>query len=84
MCYNGAGASSTPVFSQATVGANSTRGIVVSCPSGRQVTGGGFNASNGATVYNTSIFGNGWQARVTNPSSTSKNFIVFATCVDFP
>jgi len=55
--------------------------LVVNCPSGSLVTGGGFVGSTALFVYSNSATGNGWEVDAQNTSGTDAPLNVYAICL---
>jgi hypothetical protein len=83
MCYNGAGASSSFVLKQVSVGAGTNGNAKADCPSGTLATGGGYASNIGAIVFTTSQEGNSWHSYVTNTTGSTQLLNSYAICTDF-
>ncbi|QRN83332.1 hypothetical protein JR338_00825 [Chloroflexota bacterium] len=54
--------------------------LVMDCPSGSYVTGGGFAVNTGAVIYNETITGNAWQVYARNNTGTQKLLFGYGIC----
>ena len=54
--------------------------LVMNCPSGSYVTGGGFAVNTGAVIYNETITGNAWQIYARNNTATQKLLYGYGIC----
>ncbi len=54
--------------------------LVMDCPSGTYVTGGGFAVNTGAVIYNETIAGNAWQIYARNNTATEKLLFGYGIC----
>lgn len=85
ICLSGTTATTTQVFHQATVNANSTGSATVACAPGSIVTGGGFasTADLGTKVYTTDKDGNNWEVFMNNTLGSGKLLNAYAICASF-
>lgn len=54
--------------------------LVMACPAGSYVTGGGFAVNTGATIYNESITGNAWNVYARNNTGSEKLLYGYGIC----
>jgi len=54
--------------------------LVMTCPSGSYVTGGGFAVNTGAEIYNETTTGNAWQIYARNNTATQKLLFGYGIC----
>ena len=69
------------VFTQVTASAGGIGHVVVNCPSGSVVTGGGFAGSPSLLVYSDSATGNGWEVDAQNTSGANQLLNSYAICL---
>ncbi len=83
ICLFNSGGTSNQVTTQENAKASDTTSISVTCPSGSIVTGGGWviGRSNDLMLYQSVKSGNGWQILVSNPSSETPEFNLYAVCL---
>ncbi len=81
ICLSGVSGSSDSVSNTGnTIPANDIAHVVMACPSGSFVTGGGFATNHGVIIYNTTKSDNGWQIYARNPLGSSKLVNGYAIC----
>lgn len=66
---------------QTILAASSSGYAEVNCPSGSVVVGGGFGATNGLVVYNSSPTSNGWRTYARNTTGINRQLNVYAICL---
>ena len=87
ICLAGTTATSSQLFVQGTVPANSTKGVQAECPSGSILTGGGFAGSTNLLIYNTSMTsGNppAWITYARNLTGSNQLLNSYAICLTYP
>ncbi len=82
-CLHNSGGSSSLEVEHMNVNANGQTNLQVGCPSGSQVTGGGWviGSTTSIEIYNSTKIGNGWQIYINNTSGTSPQVNVYAVCL---
>ncbi|MFW5714040.1 MAG: NBR1-Ig-like domain-containing protein [Brevefilum sp.] len=82
-CLHNSGGSTSLEFSQKNANANDVTNLKVSCPSGSQVTGGGWvvGSNTSIEIYNSSKSGNGWQIYIDNSAGDTPLVNVYAVCL---
>jgi Ig-like domain from next to BRCA1 gene/Bacterial Ig domain len=83
ICYHGAGANSTQVVNQISVGNGATGHAVASCPAGQLVTGGGFAGGGNLAAKTMDKSGSAWEAYVDNHTGATQLFNAYAVCTAF-
>jgi len=82
MCLYNSGGTTSQVFAQKQVPPMGIGHVVVTCPAGSVVTGGGYSSSADFTVYTSSMSGNGWRIYAEKEDSNSGVTLnVYATCL---
>jgi hypothetical protein len=69
------------VVSFGTIAGNDSGSVEVDCPSGALAVGGGFAASNGLIVYNSTPQSGGWRTYARNTTGSGKQLNVYAICL---
>jgi hypothetical protein len=80
-CLSNTSGTTQQVYSQTTASASGIGHVVVNCPSGSVVTGGGFASSSNLLVYSNSANSNGWEVYAQNTSSTNQLVNAYAICL---
>lgn len=81
ICLSGTGGSTSSVSdTSGVVPAGDIEHLVMECPGGSYVTGGGFAVNNGAMIYNETRTGNAWQIYARNNTGSQKLLYGYAIC----
>ena len=80
-CLSNTSGTTQQVYFQTTASASGIGHVVVNCPSGSVVTGGGFASSSNLLVYSNSANGNGWEVDAQNTSSSNQLVNAYAICL---
>ncbi len=80
-CLSNTTGTTQQVYSQTTAPASGMGHVVINCPSGRVITGGGFVSNPHLLVFSNSATGNGWEVDVQNQSSSSQLVNAYAICL---
>jgi hypothetical protein len=80
-CLSNTSGTTEQVYSQTTAPASGAGHIVVNCPSGSVVTGGGFISNPHLLVFSNSATGNGWEVDAQNQSSSNQLVNAYAICL---
>ena len=82
------GAMAAPTTSFQIVGsggvpAGESRWVTAECPDGTRVTGGGYGIGSNLLLrlVSSSMIGNAWQVKASNPSASNQQLIAYAVCV---
>ena len=83
VCYGSAGASSTVVSKQGSVGANGSATVSADCPGDKLVSGGGYSVPSGLVVTSSARNNNSWQVSAANALTTTQTLTAVVVCSGF-
>ncbi len=84
ICLAGTSATSQQVYTQVSIGGNTTGNTTAECPAGSVITGGGFAGNDNLWFYNTSMNENGWRTYARNLVGSNNLLNSYAICTTFP